>query len=165
MVLAAGYQWFVSQFQPGNHPTAPDSRSAFASLSNYLARCYAVAAINDIRITPKAAEYRTRVRRTKATNLAINAETTVGIAVALDAAAAGQMAGNYMEAQQLNHTAQLNKTWDEPGVKMVCLNDDIDDLYAPVRPLINPTVVEFLESRYPTPSQYELPPGRTNVCR
>jgi len=34
-----------------------------------------------------------------------------------------------------------------------------------VRPLVNPTVVKFLESRYPTPSQYELPAGRVNNCR
>lgn len=39
------------------------------------------------------------------------------------------------------------------------------DLYAAVRPLINPAVVDFLSARYPTPSQYELPPGRVNDCR
>lgn len=34
-----------------------------------------------------------------------------------------------------------------------------------VRPLVNPTVVKFLSSRYPQASQYELPAGRVNNCR
>jgi hypothetical protein len=53
VVLSAAYQWYISQFQPGAHPPAPEGREGFASLSNWLAKCYAVAAINDIRVHPQ----------------------------------------------------------------------------------------------------------------
>lgn len=164
MVLSVAYQWYISQFQPGSHPTAPDARAGFASLNNWVAKCYEVAAVNDIRVTPRAAEYRQRVRKTKATSLAVNAEATVGIAVALEAAAAGKPPGRYMAKQIANHTAQLTKAWDQPGRKMVCLQDDADALYDAVRALFNPPVRDFLAARYPTPSQYELPAGKTNGC-
>jgi hypothetical protein len=164
-VLAAAYNWYISQFQPGQHPAALDSRSTFFSLSNFVAKCYEIAAINDIRVNPKWKEYRERVKHTKRTSLAVNAEATVGIAVALDSAAAGNSPGQYLSKQRANTTAELTRAFDQPGVKMVCLNDDIDDLYAAVRPLINPAVVDFLSGRYPQPSQYELPAGKVNDCR
>jgi hypothetical protein len=164
VVIAAAYQWYISQFQPGLHPTAPDSRSTFVSLSNWIAKCYSVAAINDIRINPDFLKYRERVKHTKPFSLAINAEATVGIAAALEDAAAGKPPRQYLVKQRANHTAELGKVFDQPALKIVCLNDDIDDLYAAVRPLINPTVVDFLAARYPTPSQYELPDGRVNGC-
>jgi hypothetical protein len=111
------------------------------------------------------AKFKEQVRHTKPLTAALNAEMAVGIAAALDTAAAGLPPRAYLTQQRGNHTADLSKAWDQPGVKIMCLNDDIDDVYAAVRPLINPTVVDFLASRYPAPSQYELPVGQTNSCR
>jgi hypothetical protein len=105
------------------------------------------------------------VKHTKPLTAALNAEVAVGITAALDAAAAGTPPRPYLSKQRANHTAQLSQAWDQTGVKIVCLNDDIDDLYAAVRPLLNPTVVDFLSARYPVPSQYELPAGQANNCR
>jgi len=131
VILSAAYNWFVSQFQPGSHPPAPDNRSAFVSLSNYIAKCYAVMAVNDIRTgkTPKAAQYRAKVKQTKPLTMAINAEYRVGIEAALEAAAAGEPPGKYLAGYQKNHTQQLAAVWDGPGVKMVALQDDLDSLY------------------------------------
>jgi hypothetical protein len=110
----------------GQHPKAPDGRSTFFSLSNYLAKCFETAAINDIRKNPKWREFRARVSHTKPTSLAVNAEATVGIAAALENAAAGGRTWQYLVKMRSNMTAQLTKVFDQPGVKMVCLNDDID---------------------------------------
>lgn len=131
VILSAAYNWFVSQFQPGSHPPAPDNRSAFVSLSNYIAKCYTVMAVNDIRTgkTPKAAQYRAKVLKTKPLTMAINAEYRVGIEAALEAAAAGDPPGKYLAGYQKNHTQQLAAVWDGPGVKMVALQDDFDSLY------------------------------------
>lgn len=64
--------------------------------------------------------------RTKATTRAVNAEATVGIAAALEGAAAGRRPRQYLVKMRSNMTAQLTRVFDQPGVKMVCLNDDID---------------------------------------
>lgn len=95
-----------------------------------------------------------------------DAASVAAVDAAVAAAAAGSPPGYFLQQYQALHLYMLGKVWQTPGAKVVCLNDDIDDVYGLVRALINPVVTAFLASRYSTPSKYELlPPGRVNGCR
>jgi hypothetical protein len=58
---------------------------------------------------------------------------------------------------------QLDEAWRKPGVKFVCLNDNTHD--SQHLPEINRQTVQFLEWRYPEPSEFELSGGISNGCR
>jgi hypothetical protein len=57
---------------------------------------------------------------------------------------------------------QLSVTWNMPGVKFVCLNDNAND--PRYLPEINRQTVQFLSAQYPEPSEFELPEGVSNAC-
>jgi hypothetical protein len=57
---------------------------------------------------------------------------------------------------------QLFITWNTPGVKFVCLNDNAN--HPRHLPEINRQTVAFLSAQYPEPSEFELPESVSNGC-
>lgn len=47
--MGPSYEWYVSQFQPGEHPRAPESRVVSFNSSDKLARVYLEAVQRDLK--------------------------------------------------------------------------------------------------------------------
>jgi hypothetical protein len=153
--------WYISQFQPGSHPTVPDARTSFVSTNKETGRDYMRAAFNDfqarvIASDPHVAAY--AAAQNKAPKLLSLQQTT-------DFEARLPQHGPAVLGYQQVHLLYLVRAWLQPGAKMVCLNDDVEESMVGVRPLFQPVIQSFLAKRYSTPSTFELPMGHTNGCK
>lgn len=156
--MAAGYQWYVSQHQPGTHATLPDNYSSFCPVNDQVARTTLAAATEDLRAQARAGE-----SAAVAIMERYRYHTQVVEAAAEHADVAGF--GPRLSARIEAFKRDLLKAWSSKGSKVVCLQDDLSDAQGPVRRLLAPVIQKFLEGQYPTPSQYELPAGQSNGCR
>jgi hypothetical protein len=73
--------------------------------------------------------------------------------------------GQHRTNRTIAYKQFLNSAWSKNGTKIICMQDDISDGYVIGRQLLDPIIIEFLQERYPQPSQYELPAGMSNGCR
>lgn len=165
--MAAAYEWFVQQFQPGSHRRAPEARDGLIHVSNGLALKAAFAAVLDHpapQRSPPPSDNSKRPRHHPAASTPEELKKAVATAVR---AARIDTSGRRVMRAQMEVFVQLSKDWGKLGARVVCLNDDIDQGLDYTRPLLNPMIRQFLDSRYPVPSQYELQqqPPRENRCR
>lgn len=66
---------------------------------------------------------------------------------------------------QQAHLLDLVGVWSQPGAKVVCLNDDVDEFAGGARVLIEPVIRSFLAARYSKQSSFEMNGNRTNGCK
>jgi hypothetical protein len=158
MIGAGGYPWYVSQFQPGKHPIAPDNRTTFSNVNDATARNYWNAAVADFRASlaagdPHATAYKQEHEgKTRFDKLALDYVLQ-----------SGHGGARLAEAGQ-KHLHKLTQTWSQPGAKSLVLNDDVTDAFAPIRPLMNAVIRGFLEARYSLRSSFEVSRG-VNGCK
>lgn len=166
MLLAAAYQWYVSQYQPGTHPNLPDAHSSFVAINDMTSRSFLPAALEDLRARQRAndADAEAFVTSTEFPTGGYQKQLSMAAAAAADQAAAGHF-GPHLTTRASMLKYSLQKAWTKPGAKVVCLQDDLNDAYADARQLIDPIVRRFLASEHPVPSQFELPQGTSNGCR
>lgn len=172
VVMAAAYEWYVQQFQPGNHLKALGTRDGLIHLGDVMAGRAAFAAVADHHPPQVEGPHngsRLHVRRSFHPVVSGSPIIHEAVAAAVQAARAG-MPGARMLLIEREAFFTLNRDWSRPGARVVCLNDDINQGFEFVRPLLNPMVRRFLGSRYTVPSQYELwrYPGRypgRHTCR
>lgn len=156
-MVSSAYMWYVSQFQPGKHPTAPNARTTLHELNEAVAGPYLDAAVADFEAKlaakdPKAITYARHVRRKGQ------------VQVAVDYALSSRPGPKEEEVGE-KHIQQVAKTWTKPGVKMVCLNDDVPESVAAARPMLNGAVRNFLKQHYRRASAFELESGDINGCQ
>lgn len=156
-MVPSAYMWYVSQFQPGKHPTAPNARTTLHDLNEAVARPYLDAAVADFEAKlaakdPKAIAYAQHVRRKGQVQVAVE------YALSSEPGPRENEVGN-------KHVQQLVETWSKPGAKMVCLNDDVPESAAAARPMINEAVRSFLKGHYKRASAFELESGDINGCQ
>jgi hypothetical protein len=153
--------WYVSQFQLGSHPTVPDARTSFVSTGKGTVRDYTTAANNDFQARvnasdPRAAAYAAAQKK---------APESLSLAQTTEFEARSPQQGPAVLSYQQLHLLQLLKAWSQPGAKVVCVNDDVEESMTGSRPLIQPVIRSFLANRYSTPSMFELPEGNENACK
>jgi hypothetical protein len=158
--------WYVAQLQPGQHPTAPDTRTSFSTVSDVMARGGAIAA---------GVDFDARLKRSDAEAIAYHKLHTAtsefkknpyfGLQkIAVDYELANGLTGSKTAAWLQEQLHKLIMTWSQPESKMVCLNDDLTELYEFGRPIVDHAIRGFLAARYSKPSQFELRSGR-NGCK
>lgn len=145
--LRVAYQWYVSRYQPGAHPTHPDSMFGFVRIDTGTASMFEQAAIEDLRASRNA-------------STVDDANITAALA-----AVATHGLGDSLRSAVATTQQWLQSAWSEASVKVICMQDEIDDGKEDARQVLGSFIREFLALRYPTPSQYELPDGRSNGCR
>jgi hypothetical protein len=84
--------------------------------------------------------------------------------IAVDFELANGLTGSNTAAWLQDELHKLIMTWAQTDSKMVCLNDDVTELYKFGRPIVDHAIQGFLAARYSKPSQFELHAGR-NGCR
>lgn len=158
LLVPSAYMWYVAQFQPGQHPTAPDARTTFSSVDQVMARGGANAARDD---------FDARLNRNDATAVAHHKLHNATSAsrmnpyfglqkIAADYELANGLSGSKTSAWLRQQLHKLIMTRSQPGSKMVCLNDDLTELYGFGRPIVDHAIRGFLAARYSKPSQFEL---------
>lgn len=158
MLGAGAYPWYVSQFQPGKHPIAPDARTTFSTMSDTTAREYWNAAVNDFRASLAAGDPLATAFNQQHAKHWIN---EVALKYRMQS---GRGDGPKCAAVAQNHLHKLIQTWSQPGAKNVVMNDDITDGVAAARPLMNAVIRGFLEARYSRKSSFELSMHNVNGC-
>jgi hypothetical protein len=166
VLLAAAYQWYASQYQPGSHPTLPDAHSSFLAINDPTSRSWMPAALEDLRTRQRANDTTADVIVTSMEfqTGGYTKQLSMAAAAAAEQAASGQF-GQHLATRASMLQYSLRKAWTKSGAKLVCLQDDLSDGYADARQLIDPIVRRLLASEYPAPSQFEVPEGTSNGCR
>lgn len=163
VIIGAAYQWYVSQHQPGDHPTAPEARTFFHTINELTARSYVAAAVADFRSRVAAGD-----PKALAVDKGLRHDVTWYEMQAAAVFEAGRVSagdpGLHLSRFATEHLITLVKAWSTAESRMVCLNDDIPDALTFARPLLNTVVRGFLRARYNTPSQYEVFLDGSNGC-
>jgi hypothetical protein len=73
--------------------------------------------------------------------------------------------GSALSSCQQAHLLDLVGVWSQPGAKVVCLNDDVEEFASAARVLMEPVKRSFLAARYSKPSSFEMFRNRTNGCK
>lgn len=160
--LHAAYQWYISQHQPGRHPTHPDGHFGFVVINDKAALLHMNATLLDF-------QDRLRTRDPAAITISQTPQYN-GRPVFWQAVAAMDMYRNGQYGpHRVNRTTAYQRSlaaaWSQDGTKIICMQDDVSVGYVIGRQLLDPVIVAFLQERYPQPSQYELPAGMSNGCR
>jgi hypothetical protein len=156
-MVSSAYMWYVSQFQPGKHSTAPDSRTILHELNGAVAGPYLDAAVADF-------EAKLAAKDPKAIAYARHIQRKGQVRVAVDYALSSEPGPREREVGD-KHVQQLAETWSKPGAKMVCLIDDVEGSAAAARPMMNDAVRSFLTGHYKGASAFELKTGSSNGCQ
>lgn len=170
MNVWAAYQWYVSQYQPGLHITAPDNQSSWTSINSARAFQILHGAITDFKAA-LAANDAAATAIIHANHISNYSEINYHSQAAYGAAWAAMREWEGLPpALGLRSAARsllrvLQEDFKRKGSKVVCMQDDLPDEYSAARQLIDPVVRGFLARKYSEPSQYELPEGVTNGCR
>jgi hypothetical protein len=159
--------WYVSQFQPGLHTTAPDARTSFSTISRQLLTelANAVGQDFDARLAAADAQALALHKQRMETQQYQQSPYIENMRIAMDFEAAGGFNGPKTAAYMCKHLHKLIQTWTAPGAKVVCLNDDTSEMFSFALPAVNQLVQEFLASQYQKLSQFELHAKHTNGCK
>jgi hypothetical protein len=150
--------WYVSQFQPGNHPIASDNRTTFSTMGDATARDYWNAAVADFRTSLAAGDLQATAYKNEHEGHSWFNQ------IALDYMLQSGRGGPKLAEAAQRQLHKLVQTWTEPGAKSLVLNDDVTDAFAAVRPLMNSVIRGFLDARYSRKSHFELAYG-VNGCK
>jgi hypothetical protein len=159
MIGSGGYMWYVSQFQPGQHPIAPDARTTFSTVNDLKARMYEDAAVADFQARLAALDLRAMAYNKQ--HAGDKSLEQIAMAYQLHL----KFPGPSVAATAQGHLHELITTWCEPGAMNVVLNDDVTKFFAATRPLMNAVVQGFLDARYNRPSSFELLYEGVNNCK
>lgn len=167
IVMPSAYMWYLAQFQAGNHPYTPESRTVFSSVNDLLARRFVDAAGQDFanRLADNDEAARDYAEDNAGTSDIRSSVTPAVQKVAMGYEVRQGLIGPYSAQQARRELYRLLRAWSQPGAKVVCLNDDMSGTFAYARPIVDDLIRDFLGSRYPKESQFEVPHHRSNGCK
>lgn len=115
--------WYVSQFQPGQHTTAPDARTSFSTVNSQLLTAFAIAVGQDFDARLAAADSKAQLSHShcKQTKQYQQNPQVEKKRLAMEFEVAGGFNGPKTAAYTRQLLHQLIKTWSAPGAKVVCL--------------------------------------------
>jgi hypothetical protein len=153
--------WYISQFQPGSHLTVPHARTSFMATNKDRCNDYMRAADKDFkaRVNASDPDVAAFAAAQKQAPDQLSLEQTTNFEATLP-----QHGPAVLDYQQV-HLLDMIRAWSQPGAKVVCLNDEIEEHMTGARALLQPVIRSFLAERYSTPSAFELPQGHTNGCK
>lgn len=166
--LAAAYQWYISQFQPGTHHSLPDAQFGWAAFNDYTARPFLDAALSDLHAQQEAGDRAALsvAPHTDGKTADFHDRAAAAASWAANVAAESGDLGTQLQQRVKTYERTLQATWSKHGQKVLCFQDDLGDAYAAARQLADPVIKRkrLMAQRYPRASQFELPEGTSNGC-